>query len=315
MHLAKPIVTILATASLVLASGCSQTTDDNAGAETAADMADGAAEAAMEADDGSTSRPAVPAAIEAASDSEAPGLSTGAAPGVAFAYRYAFSLPDKAISSVQQEHAAACEELGPQHCQVTGMTYTQSEGGNISADLALMVDPAIAHRFGKEAVDIVNRADGELSDANVTGDNVGGEIEASQLRSAGLERELARIEQRLATPGLTTGEERSLRSRADALRQQLGSEADSRGANERRLATTPMNFSYASKGLFAASNDPLGNAAKTSWSSMENMLAALLTLLGIALPWLLLAGLIALAVRGLRKRPAASVNPSDTPQP
>lgn len=294
------IPALILCAGLTLTTGCSEAPSEQEAAS---------ADAAVE----SVAAPAASRA-EAGGAGDAPGFTTSAAPGVAFAYSYMFSLPGKAISDVQHRHAAACEELGAQSCQVTGMDFRQESSGSVSARLDFLVAPDVAHRFGKQALDAVRAADGELADAQVTGDNVGGEIDASQVRSAGLEAELARIEKRLATSGLSTQERSALLARADELRGNLRHEADSRTEGEKRLATTPMTFTYASKGLFASSDDPLGNAASSSLDSMEQMLAVLLTLAGLLFPWILLAGLLFLAWKGLRRSaPSAAASDSSGP--
>ena len=63
------------------------------------------------------------------------------------------------------------------------------------------------------------------------------------------------------------------------------------------IATTPVSFAYNSEGLFNAGSNPFGTAAKASWGSMSAMLAFALAVAGVALPWLMLAGLIALLIR------------------
>ncbi|MEZ5743786.1 MAG: DUF4349 domain-containing protein [Sphingomonadaceae bacterium] len=289
-------------ATLALTAACSQEAghEEGASAEVAADMAPTSAREAVE--------------MEAAGES-APGLTTTAAPGVAFAYQYAFSLPGDAISDVQHRHAAACEELGAEQCQITGLDYRQDGPDSVTARLDFLVAPGIANRFGKDALDEVKNADGTLEDATVSGENVGGQIENSQVRSAGLEAELARIEKRLTMPGLSSQEKESLAFRAEELRRDLQHQQQVRAEGETRLATVPMNFTYSSHGLFAASDNPLGKAASSSLDSMESMLAVVLTLLGIALPWFLLAGLLFLAWKGLRRtlRPAAPTGSTPAP--
>jgi hypothetical protein len=297
MRSVKLIPAMLLCAGLALTSGCSK--------------APGEAENTVSAE----------AVEEAAADSsvvsgseDAPGFNTTAAPGVAFSYSYAFSLPGEAISDVQHRHAAACEELGAQSCQITGMDFRKDDSGSVSARLDFLLAPQIAHRFGKEALDTVREADGDLADARVAGDNVGGEINASQVRSAGMEAELARLEKRLATAGISTQERSALLARADELRSSLRGEAGSRIEGEKRIATTPMSFTYSSEGLFASNKDPLGKAASSSLNSMEQMLAVLLTLAGLLLPWFLLAGLLFLAWKGLRRTaPSAAASDSGGP--
>ena len=62
-----------------------------------------------------------------------PGIAPTAAPGVAFNYRYGFSLPDVNISTAQEAHAAACEKLGLSRCRITGMTYELDDRDRVHA--------------------------------------------------------------------------------------------------------------------------------------------------------------------------------------
>ena len=276
----------LSAAALALA-GCSQRSEDSPPSDAAESAASPAPDAATR--DSQTS--------ESSPEATAPGLTTTAAPGVAFAYHYAFSLPGKAISQVQQQHAAACERLGPTRCQVTGMSYDQPKPGEVAARLDLMVAPAIAHTFGGDSIALVEKAEGALESANVDGANVGKDIEASQRASSGYQSELQRIESRLKIGGLGVDERAELIRRADELRRQIGGEQRTRADKEALLATTPMTFAYTSQGLFSASGDPFGKAASASLSSFGALSATLLTFAGLALPWALLVALVVLLFR------------------
>ncbi len=294
------ILAFTATA-LLLAAGCSKQSDTKASAT---------------ADAASVGSPGAAARAEAAAgDAHAPGLTTSAAPGVAFDYRYDFTLPAKAISGVQRQHATACERLGPTRCQITGMSYQQPAKDEASARLDFLLAPDIAQQFASDALSLVERADGELANASVNGENAGGAIEESQRQSATMRADLARIEKRLMIPGLSKEERTDLSRRADDLRGQLRGQEDLRKTKESSLATTPVSFAYASEGLFSASGNPLANAAKASWSSLQTMLAFVLTFTGLALPWLLLGGLAIMAVRMRRMKQRMSALTAETLAP
>jgi hypothetical protein len=290
MRPTHPSHIVLVAAGLLSIAGCSkQASEESAATESTHTQMDIAPEQKREA--------AADAAVAAPAAEAAPGLTTTAAPGVAFAYRYAFTLPAKAISSVQQQHASACERLGPTRCQITGMNYNQPREGEVSARLDLLLAPEIAQRFGSEGIAAVEAADGSLDNATINGDDAGGAIEQSQQQSAGLKAELARIERRLISKGLAQDERIELTRRADELRGQLRQEQVLRADKEASLATTPMSFAYGSEGLFAANGDPFGKAAANSASSVKALLGFVLTFAGLALPWLLLAALIVMVVR------------------
>lgn len=250
-----------------------------------------------------------PAAADAAADSKAgPAISAAVAPGVAFAYNYAFTLPGKAISKIQQQHAAACQALGPSRCRITGMSYEQPREDDVSARLDFLLAPDIAASFGNDAVAAVEKAEGKLDNASVRGENAGDAIKLSQTDSAAIEAELSRLEARLAAKGLIAAERAELQQQAGSLRGQLRGKAAERATAEASIATTPVSFAYASESVLAGKGT-FGKAAGASWSSAQGLLALLLLIGGIALPWLGIIGLIVLGwrwLRGSRAKPAAA---------
>jgi hypothetical protein len=223
-------------------------------------------------------------------------VSPSVAPGVAFQYQYDFRVPAEKIEAVQDEHAAACETLGLSRCQITGLTFQKNENRDPTGQMQFMLDPAIARKFGRDAIASVEKAEGVLATSNVSGENVGAEISSSQVRSAGLEAEVKRIEERLAGKGLANDERVELRNRAEELREMMGGEKESRRAGEKRLATTPVVFNY-SGNMGIGAEGSFGDALTASTSSMTTMLSMLLLLLGVVLPWLLPIAAIVLLVR------------------
>lgn len=229
----------------------------------------------------------------------APNVSPSAAPGVAFNYNYAFRLPDAKISAVQEQHAAACETLGLSRCRITGMRYTLVDEDRVEAMLAFKLDPAIARKFGKDAIASVEKAEGILVDSVIQGVDVGSGISASQSRSSGLTAELGRIEKRLSAGGLGDRERTELQEQAARIRGQLDSERDTRRAGEESLATTPMEFTYrGGEGIPGFNNgNPFAQVVSTSVSSFVTMLNVVLLLIGVALPWIILITLLVLLFR------------------
>lgn len=263
-----------------------------------------AEDAAAPAADASTE-----AASEAASDSgpnaaSVTGADPSVAPGVAFAYDFAFRLPDDQVSVAQDRHVEACARLGRARCRVTNIHYTREDDGPIDASLSFLVDPALARSFARDAVDLVARLDGELTNSQVGGVDVGTGIEASQRLSANLGGDLERIERRLAQPGLSGRERAELQTQAAALRGELRSGEDDRRKGEAQLAATPVNFSYTGNTGVAGydSSRPFASALAASTNSLGAAGAFILMLAGIALPWLLMLGGVILGWRWLRRR-------------
>jgi len=242
-----------------------------------------------------------------ASAMKAPGIPASAAPNLAFEYRYAFKLPDEKIGAVQEEHAEACEVLGSARCQIIDYKYQQAAENDVEAILAFKVDPAIARKFGRDAIASVEKAEGVLADGNVTGTNVGGQIEDSQGRSELLQAQLERLELRLKAK-LPAKERASLQERAEEIRRELDNEADGRSKGEVKLAMTPVQFTYTSDGGVPGfgKDNPFASAFDVSATSFATMISFVLMVAGALAPWALLLFLIILALRsnparGLRK--------------
>jgi Domain of unknown function (DUF4349) len=283
---------------LLLVTGCSPSDGGGGGDGTTADASATGNRADVSA---------VDVAEEAASAMKAPGISASVAPNLAFEYRYAFKLPDDRIGAVQEQHAEACETLGSARCQVVDMRYQQINENEAEAMLAFKLDPAIARRFGRDAIATVEKAEGVLADGNVTGTNVGGAIEDSQGRSALVQAQLERLEKRLSLKGLPPKERASLQDRAEELRKELDGEQEGRRQGETKLAMTPVQFTYTSDGGVPGfgKHNPFASAFDVSANSFATMVSFVLLILGAVLPWALLLGLILLllkskAAKGLR---------------
>ena len=272
--------------------------------------ADGDAEVAAEA--------AAPA--EAASDSatgsvpnaaSVTGADPSVAPGVAFTYDFAFRLPDDQVSVAQDRHVEACARLGRNRCRVANIHYTRKDDGPIDASLNFLVDPALARSFARDAVDLVAGLDGELTNSQVGGVDVGTGIDASQRLSANLGGDLDRIEHRLTQPGLSAAERAELQQQAGSLRGDMRGEEAGRREGEARLAATPVNFTYVGNTGIAGydSSRPFASALAASGDSLGAAGAFVLMLAGIALPWALMLGGLIFGWRWIRRR-FVTVKPS-----
>lgn len=240
-----------------------------------------------------------PAAAEMVSADAAggPDVAITAAPGVAFNYRYAFRLDDDRIAAVQEEHAAACETLGVARCRITGMDYRLIRDNEVEGRLEFKLDPAIARKFGKDAIASVAKAEGVLAAANITGEDVGAQISDSQRRSAGIADEIARLEARLKQGGLGDRERTELQQQIAGLRQQLDGERETRRGGEVQLATTPMVFDYQGTGGLPGIGygNPFSDAANMLVRSGSTLLSFVLVVGAAILPWaLFFAGLLLL---------------------
>jgi hypothetical protein len=248
-----------------------------------------------------------------ATEAAAPGVDVTAAPGVAFDYRYAFRLPGNRISAVQEAHAQACEKLGIDRCRITGMRYRLVDSKDVEAMLALRLDPKIARQFGKDATAIVDKSDGMLVDQEITGEDVGTRIAGATKSEAALREELGKIEAELARPvPMIRGnvapqaavDRQSLLDRAAEIRGQLHALGDTKDADEKALAGTPMVFNYGSGSVVPGFDvrSPVRDALQQSWDNLIGGFAAILVIVVTLIPWLLVLLAAACAFRYARRR-------------
>jgi hypothetical protein len=242
--------------------------------------------------------------VEAARAGAGPNVAPTAAPGVAFNYRYAFRLPAPRVAAVQEQHAQMCERLTVARCRITGMYYHVLGNDDIEARLELKVDPEAARLFGRQAVEAVVRAEGMLTESEISGVDVGTGIRQATRGLAELTAELQRIEARLARGGISADERARLDYEAQQLRERIRALRDSREAQEETLATTPMVFQYGSGDLVPGFEPPVGvgQALARGWANFLEGGTVLLVILVTILPWALAALILSMIFLFARRR-------------
>ena len=254
-----------------------------------------------------------PAAMVAPPAIVAPGgIGVTAAPGVAFSYHYGFRLPSANIAAAQEAHAQACEKLGVLRCRITGMRYRLLGENNVEAMLSFKLDPALARGFGKAGIGVVEKAQGTLVDAEITGNDAGAEIDRLKIQRARAEDEQKRLDAELTKPKLSQEERAELQRQRAAAAQTISAANDNTAAQRESLADTPMVFDYGSgkavRGFDASA--PLTSAADTAIGSAQVTIAILLGLLAYCGPPGLVLLLAWLAWRRFRpRRFAAAARP------
>lgn len=272
---------------LALMTGCGQERAQGGGSERSHQFDAQSGTASERSDSRSVAYQSLPPA-------EAPDISPTAAPGVAFNYRYAFRMPNSKIAAVQEQHAAMCEKLGIAKCRIVGMRYRLVDSETVEAMLAFKLDPMIARHFGKDGIAAVNAAQGMLVDSEISGTDEGTNIKASEARSAQQRAELAELDRKIADKSTPDSTRSQLQRRANAIRQSLIGEAQTRIDSEEALANTPMVFVYGSGSSIPGwdGESPIKSAWSTAVTSFMTALSFILMVLGISLPWITLGVVI-----------------------
>ncbi|HEX8445721.1 MAG TPA: hypothetical protein VF649_03815 [Sphingomonas sp.] len=163
---------------------------------------------------------------------------------MAFTYGYAFELPSREISDLQETHAQACEHAGLANCRITGLTYTVDRDGQASASLSVKVAAGIARRFGRDAIWSADKIGATLVGAEITGEDMQPAIAEARAEERTAGADAADLERRLRDPRLPAAERQGLEERRAARAEAERSQAAAARAQAARLADTPMAFSY-----------------------------------------------------------------------
>jgi hypothetical protein len=239
------------------------------------------------------------------SGEQPPTIDPSVAPGVAFDFRYAFSLPEKQIALVQEGHASLCGRLGVTRCRVTGLNFEKGRDGAVKAATSFLLDPALALSFAKDATALVERSEGTLVTSQVTGENAGKAIVANDKTADGIKAELARIDAQLRIPGLSRSARGELVSRSGELRGQLRDLGTERDTKVESLATTPVAFDYEVGAGGFGFETPLRQGLSASAMSLGALLSFVAFVLGTMGPWALLAGAVWWIARRFFRKPTA----------
>jgi len=282
MHKALPVLMLLLA---IAACGQPKETRESTSDLRTFDVQDGASPDAPSAPSPS------PQEASAARMAQGPGIAVTAAPGVAFNYRYAFRLPGERVAAVQEQHAAACEKLGLDRCRITGMRYRVVNEQDVEAMLAFKLDPAIARAFGNQGVAVVTQADGMLVDSEISGEDVGTDIAASNRAETQYDEDLARVETQLARPGLRAAERAELQAQARQLRDSIRATQANRADKREMLAKTPMVFAYGSGDLVPGfdTDSTFAQALEDAGDNLVGGISVMLVIAVTLLPWALLA--------------------------
>lgn len=250
---------------------------------------------------------------DVAQEAEGPDVAVTRTPGVSLTYSYGFRLPPERLAAAQEVHAAQCEALTPARCRITGMSYQVYDDRTIRGSLAMKLAPDDARAFGKKGVATVAEHGGMLTNARIDSEESGAVVDAAQRDEKAIAEERARIEEQLAKQGLPAAERTQLQARLIELSNQRQQAVATRVEAERKLADTPVTFSYISGQVDPSLSDgPLLGAIKDGWVNVVAGIAFLLMLAITLLPWIVAAAGLALAGVGI-KRLMARFRPSPPP--
>jgi hypothetical protein len=168
------------------------------------------------------------------------------------------------------------------------MYYHLTGDHDVEARLDFKLDPALARAFGKEGIAAVSHADGRLVTSEISGTDVGTQIDAANRGEAQQGETLHKIEAQLARSDLKPAERVELQRQARDLRDEIASSKAGKAEKQESLARTPMSFAYESGDMAPGVRRSLSDGFANVVAALEWMLLALLTLL----PWVVVGALV-----------------------
>ena len=220
-------------------------------------------------------------------------------------YRYSFRLEADRVAEMQREHQQLCARYGPR-CRMTGIDYRAANEEDVEAMLSFLVDPAIAGQFGRESVRAVTAADGELTESEVSGTDVGTSLKANTGELEELQAELGADRGAARRSAICAGAS-APRSRSSASRS--ASRSPRSRATDRRAGAgagdhadpVPLRLGRARAGAGAAGRRSARRPSAPPTISSARSTSLLILFVTIS-PWVLTGLLAWLGFRAARKR-------------
>lgn len=288
---------MLAAASLTVLSACGPAVPDEsqdyAADAAAADVA-GETGSAAPADAGATARVTSP-----------PPQPLAPVAQIAYAYRYALSLPRDRGAEMMSRHELACTSAGPGFCQVISARAdwtAQDPNGR----LELRGQPDWINRFRANLALDAQNAGGRLDEAVTEGEDVTAGLDIAATGAKTTASLADRIRALQARSGGTLKQRLEIeRELADLQRQYDAQQTELRALND-RVQSARLTLDYRPGGIMAADSPTrsVAQALSGAFGLSMGVLAVLITVGSAALPLVVIGGAVWWGLR--RRRPAAA---------
>ncbi|TAJ57428.1 DUF4349 domain-containing protein [Brevundimonas sp.] len=290
---------MLASAGLIVLAGCSPAGDKTEEyAAKAAPPAEAAAEAPADAAATNQRAAASPAPVVA----PAP---LAPVARIAYAYRYALSLPRDRGAEMMSRHELACVSAGPGFCQVISARadWTAREPGG---RLELRGQPEWINRFRSGLALDAQNAGGRLDEAVTEGEDVTRGIDTAATGAQTTASLAERIRQLQARSGGTMAQRLEIERQLAVLQQQYDAQQIELRALNHRVQSARLTLDYRQGGIMAADSPtrPVARALGDAFGLSMGMLAILITAGSVLLPIVVIGGAVWWGIR--RRKPASA---------
>jgi hypothetical protein len=223
-------------------------------------------------------------------------------PQIAYVFRYAFELPTDRISTVIQQHIAACDRMGPARCRTLDMQSGTSDGKATGGTLKLIVAAGEARAFGARLGQAAVAGGGKQSESSIEAEDLSKQIVDTEARlrskQALAERLMGLLKTRNGPVADLIEAERSVAAVQEEIDAAQSWLAEARG----RLAMSTFEISYRPVDAAGGFVEPLESSLQRMSTFFGQSVSLLITLVAVLLPWLVVGGGIVFGVRWLRRR-------------
>ena len=224
---------------------------------------------------------------------------------IAYAYRYALSLPRDRGAEVMSRHELACASAGAGYCQVISAQadWTAREPGG---RLELRGQPEWINRFRSGLALDAQNAGGRLDEAVTEGEDVTRGIDVATTGSKTTASLAERIRDLQARSGGTLEQRLEIERQLANLQQQYDAQQIELRALNDRVQSARLTLDYRQGGVMAADSPtrPVARALGDAFGLSMGMLAILITAGSVLLPIVIIGGAVWWGLR--RRKPAAA---------
>jgi hypothetical protein len=225
------------------------------------------------------------------------------APMLAMAYKLGLAVPADQVRPLMESHQEACERAGTDQCQVMAATADAEQGDRAAASLTLRATPAWMRVFRSRAEADAKDLGGKIELAGTEGDDLSTQITdegaAQQARAA----ERARLTELMQRRTRSLGDTLQVEQEITRVQGEMDQASSERAAMKTRIAMETVTIAYESTAMATPEGDaaPLASAAHGFMGNFFAVLAGLLTVTSVVLPFALIAAPIAWWIR--RRKP------------
>jgi hypothetical protein len=226
---------------------------------------------------------------------------------LAYAYTLALEVPGERLPGVMDAHIAACRNAGLRLCQLVGSGRSGDPASELRGSVSLRGEPAWLQRFMQGVHKDAASADGRVTGQTTTTEDLTREIvdtEATLRAKKGLRD---RLEKLLATRPGDLSDLLAVERELARVQGEIDSTESNLAAMRTRVAMSALTIEYAStpRAVAGSTFEPLRRALVGFFAAVLDSTAALVTVVGGLLPWILALWVLVWMVLRIRRRRAS----------